>query len=139
MILQLNIVGGLLVVLALAHGFFPAYFDWKRELKPLSLINRQMMEIHTLFVALTVLLMGLLCLTSAQELVETPFGRKVTAGLFVFWLVRLLIQFVGYSATLWRGKRFETAVHVVFSLLWLYVSAVFFVTAFFPESLFNTA
>ena len=123
--LQLEVIGGLLVVLALLHAGFAWYFDWRRELAVVSLINREMMYVHTFFVALAVLLMGGLCLTSAAELVGTPLGRRVALGLGLFWLARLLIQFFGYSATLWRGKRFETIVHVVFSLLWAYVSGIF--------------
>lgn len=123
--LQLEFIGALLVVLALLHAGFAWYFDWRREFAVVSLLNRQMMYVHTFFVALAVLLMGLLCLTSAAELAGTPLGRRVALGLGVFWLARLLIQFFGYSAELWRGKRFETIVHVVFSLLWAYVSGIF--------------
>ncbi|WP_223650127.1 hypothetical protein [Hymenobacter psoromatis] len=123
--LQLELIGGLLVALALLHAGFGRYFHWRRELAPLSLINRQLMHVHTFFVALAVGLMGVLCLTSAAELVGTPLGRRVALGLGLFWLARLLAQFFGYSAALWRGKRFETIIHVLFSVLWTYVSAVF--------------
>ncbi len=123
--LQLEFIGALLVVLALLHGGFARYFGWRREFATVSLINRQMMYVHTFFIALAVLLMGLLCLTSAAELVGTALGRRVALGLGVFWLARLLVQFFGYSATLWRGKRFETVIHVLFSLLWAYLSGVF--------------
>ena len=77
---QLRIVGVLLVGLALLHAGFPRYFNWAGELKPLSLINRQMVYVHTLFIALVVLLMGLLCLTSAADMVGTPLGRKLALG-----------------------------------------------------------
>ncbi|HWA24115.1 MAG TPA: hypothetical protein VG734_00465 [Lacunisphaera sp.] len=80
---------------------------------------------HTFFIALVVFLMGLLCLTSPAELSGTPLGKRVTVGLAGFWLIRLLVQFFGYSSELWRGKRLETAVHVVFSALWAYLTAVF--------------
>ncbi|TLM97222.1 hypothetical protein FDY95_03160 [Hymenobacter jeollabukensis] len=129
MILQVRLLGLLLLLLAVAHAGFPRYFNWAGELRTLSLINRQMMYIHTLFVALGVLLMGLLCLTSAPELVATALGRRVCLGLGLFWLARLLVQFVGYSPALWRGRRFETVVHVVFALLWAYLTVVFFVVA----------
>lgn len=125
MTLQLELIGALLVVLALLHVAFARYFDWRREFAVVSLINRQMMYVHTFFVAFTVGLMGLLCLTSAAELVGTPLGRRVALGLGVFWLARLLIQFFGYSARLWRGKRFETIIHVLFSVLWTYLTVVF--------------
>ena len=84
-----------------------------------------MMYVHTLFIALLVLLTGLLCLGYTSDLVHTPLGRVVCLGLGIFWFVRLVVQFVGYSAELWRGKRFETAVHVAFSLFWLYLTVVY--------------
>lgn len=122
---QLELIGFALVGLALLHVPFARYFKWRQEFAAVSLINRQMMYVHTFFIAFTVLLMGLLCLTSAAELIATPLGHKLALGCGAFWLARLLIQFFGYSATLWRGKRFETAVHVVFSGLWAYLSIVF--------------
>ena len=125
MVLQLRIIGFGLVVLALLHGAFARYFNWRTDFAPVSLINRQMMYVHTFFIAFTVLLMGLLCLSSAPELVGTPLGRRVALGCGGFWLARLLIQFFGYSPELWRGKRFETGVHVVFIGFWSYLSAVF--------------
>ena len=125
MVTQLRVIGFFLVLLALLHAGFARYFNWRREFAPVSLINRQMMYVHTFFVAFTVLLMGLLCLSSAPELVDTPLGRRVALGCGVFWLARLLVQFVGYSPQLWRGKRFETIVHVIFAAGWAYLSAVF--------------
>tara|TARA_R110000737_G_scaffold217581_1_gene233983 strand:- start:720 stop:905 length:186 start_codon:yes stop_codon:yes gene_type:complete len=44
---HLKIIGVLLMALALVHIIFPKYFNWKEELKSLSLINKQMMTIHT--------------------------------------------------------------------------------------------
>ena len=35
--------------------------------------------------AFPVLLMGLLCITSSDELISTPFGRRIALGLGVFW------------------------------------------------------
>ena len=125
MLLQLRIIGFALIVLALLHAAFARYFNWRTEFAPVSLINRQMMYVHTFFVAFMVLLMGVLCLTSAPDLVGTPLGRRVALGCGVFWLARLLIQFFGYSPELWRGKRFETGVHVIFIGFWSYLSAVF--------------
>jgi hypothetical protein len=123
--IHLKIIGLLLLLLAAVHVVFPRYFRWREELPALSLINRQMMTIHTFFLALVVGLMGLLCWTSAPELVSTPLGRRLCLGLGVFWGIRLIVQFVGYSSELWRGKAFETVVHVVFIILWTYLAGVF--------------
>ncbi len=124
--LQLKIIGVLLMVLALVHGIFPKYFDWKNDLKPLILINKEIMYVHTFFIALTVFLMGILCFTSSNELVHTELGKRISLGFSVFWGVRLFVQFFGYSSELWKGKQFETIVHIVFSILWTYLTAIFF-------------
>lgn len=128
--IHFKIIGILLIALALAHVIFPKYFNWDEELKSLSLINRQMMTVHTFFIALTVLLMGLLCLTSSTEIIETNLGKKISLGLGLFWTARLFIQFFGYSPELWKGKKFETFMHILFSLLWTYISIIFLATYF---------
>ena len=122
---HLKIIGVLLIGLALSHAFFPRHFRWKEELVSLSLLTRQIMYVHTLFIALVVFLMGLLCVTSADQLTGTMLGKRVSLGMGVFWITRLLVQFFGYSSELWKGKRFETGVHIVFSALWIYFSAIF--------------
>jgi len=122
---HLEIIGIILILLAAIHIAFPQYFNWKKELGSLRLINRQMMYVHTFFIAFTVFLMGLLCLTSATELTFTPLGKKISLGLSLFWVTRLLFQFFGYSSLLWKGKNFETIVHITFTCLWIYFSIVF--------------
>lgn len=127
---HLKVIGSIMIALALIHGVFPKHFDWKTELRPLSLLNRQVMYVHTLFIAVVVLLMGILCLTSPQEIVETNLGRKIALGLGFFWFLRLVIQFFGYSSELWRGKTFETTIHIIFSMFWTYFSVIFFLIYF---------
>ena len=128
--LHLRITGVLLILLALTHVVFPRYFKWRAQLALISHINRQMVYIHTFFIAFTVLLMGLLCLTSAAEMITTKIGKNISLGLGVFWLVRLSIQFVGYSSLHWKGKPFETKIHVLLLVLWTYLSAVFLLVYF---------
>ena len=123
--LHLKIIGILLIALGLAHAAFPRYFAWKKDLAGLSPINRQMLYVHTFFIALAVLLMGLLCSTSSADIVATPLGRRIALGLALFWTARLVVQFFGYSPDLWRGKRFETAVHIGMAIVWAYLSVAF--------------
>ncbi|MGY8909704.1 MAG: hypothetical protein ACKVIG_07580 [Flavobacteriales bacterium] len=130
MSLQIQIIGVLLMLLALIHIGFPKYFKWKLELKSLSLINSQMMTTHTFFIALTVFLMGLLCVTSSTELIETTLGKKISLGLGIFWLIRLFFQMFVYSSLLWKGKKFETTMHILFTLFWIYMSSLFLLIYF---------
>ena len=126
--IHLKIVGSLLIALSLMHIIIPKYFKWEQELTSVSLITKQILYVHTFFIAFIVLLMGLLCLSYSHELLYDPFGRVISLGLFGFWLTRLIFQFLVYSPKVWRGKRFETVMHVVFAATWLYFSAVFLLT-----------
>ncbi len=125
LIQHIRILGGLLIVLALLHLIFPTYFNWKKDLKSLSLSNRQMMIVHTFFIALIVFLMGLLFVYAAPDIVNSQLGKTMSLGIAIFWTCRLVIQFFGYSSELWRNKVFETYAHVGFSFLWIYLSVVF--------------
>ncbi|MFK7810993.1 MAG: hypothetical protein AB8B59_00775 [Maribacter sp.] len=125
---HLKIIGFLLMILAMVHIIFPKYFSWKEELKKLSLVNRQMMQVHTFFVALVVFLIGLLCITSYSELINTALGKRIALALSIFWGIRTLFQFFVYSPKLWKGKTFETIVHIVFSVFWMYLTVIFYLT-----------
>src|SRR5215213_3969682 len=127
---HLKIIGIFLILLALLHLIFPKYFNWKQELSSLSLVNRQIMYVHIFFIAFIVFLMGLLCISSSTDFTSSILGKRMSLVLGVFWSIRLYIQFFGYSSKLWRGKLFETSVHIVFSILWVYLSTVFFLVYF---------
>lgn len=113
------------MILAFVHVIFPRYFNWKEDLKDLMIMNRQMLKVHAFFIALTVFLIGLLCFTSATELTSTPLGKKISLGLAVFWSIRLFSQFFVYSPEIWKGKKFETTMHVLFGFFWVYLCYVF--------------
>lgn len=126
---HLKIIGSILIPLGFVHVIFPRYFKWETELMGLSLINRQMMKVHAFFIALVVSLMGLLCIISASEIIQTPLGKTISIGMAIFWGTRALFQFFVYSPKLWRGKTFETLVHVVFSMVWIYIASIFIILA----------
>ena len=128
--IHLKLIGILLGILSLIHIVFPRYFNWKEELDRISLINRQMMKVHTFFISLMVLFMGLLCFFEAGALIHTDLGNKLCIGMAVFWTIRFAFQFFGYSAATWKGKRLETTVHVVFTLFWTYLCIVFWAVPF---------
>lgn len=114
-----------MVLLASMHIVIPRYFKWEKELAAASIITRQILYVHTFFIAFIVLLMGLLCIRHTGDLLHTSLGQQICLGLFLFWCTRLVFQFLVYSSQTWKGKRFETIMHVVFSGLWLYFSGVF--------------
>lgn len=125
LVFNLKIIGVLLFVLGVTHAWFPRYFQWKQDLAPLSLMNRQMMYGHTFFIALTVIAVGALSFFCPGELITTALGKKLALGLCVFWGLRGFFQLFFYSSELWKGKQFETMMHVLFTIFWFYMAAVF--------------
>lgn len=123
----IQLSGIFLVILALIHIDFPNRFQWKNELQSLSLINRQMMQIHTFFIALTVGLMGILSFAFAFDICHTPLGKYISLGMGIFWTIRLFFQWFVYSMKLWKGKTFETSMHVIFTALWIFLSVIHWV------------
>jgi hypothetical protein len=124
--LHLKTIGLLCIGMGLIHVIFPKYFNWEKDLQSISLINKQLMYVHAFFIGLIVLLIGVFCIYSSEDIIHTKLGKQLALGLFIFWFIRLLFQFFVYSPKLWKGKLFETSVHIIFSCLWTYFSSVFF-------------
>lgn len=127
---HIRIAGIISILLAMIHIFFPSYFQWKKHLEKWRLIDRQIMLVHTFFVALMILLTGILSMLSATALHTTTLGHHVTLGLGIFWLVRLYFQLFVYSSKLWKGKQWETSIHIIFLLLWVFMSSVYLFNAY---------
>ena len=123
---HLRLAGALQLALAALHPYFPRRFDWEHELPRLSLLNRQMFAVHTFFIAVVLLMFGALSLFAPAALLQpTSLSRLVLGGLAAFWAARVLVQWFVYDSRLWRGNAFNTRVHVLFSALYLYLSAVY--------------
>jgi hypothetical protein len=122
----LRIAGLLLLGLSASHAFFPGRLGWKEDLARLTPLNRQIFLVHTFFIVLVVTMMGILSLAFAGELLApSPLARVVLAGLTLFWGARLVVQWFVYDKSLWKGNRLNTVVHVVFTVLWTYLTAVY--------------
>ena len=124
--LHLRIVGSIMLMLVLLNLYVPRRFAWRQELRRLSLFTRQVFIVHAGFILFTLTMFGVLSLAFTSALLEpTRLGRLVLGGLALFWLARLIVQWCVYSPALWRGKRFETTVHFVFTGLWIYFCSTY--------------
>jgi hypothetical protein len=125
LLLNLRTVGVVLAGLVVVNLFVPARFGWHTEMARLSLVNRQIFQAHSVFLILTLALFSALLLTCADALLEpTRLSRAVLAGLTIFWALRMGMQWFFYSPAIWRGNRFFTTLHVVFSVTWIYMTGV---------------
>ena len=124
--LHLRIVGVLLLALIVLNLYVPRRFNWRGELASLSLLNRQIFQVHAAFICVILAMFATLALFFTDELLEpTRLARAVLALLAIFWSLRLLTQWFVYDRRLWRGKTFETIVHFIFTGVWTYFAATF--------------
>ena len=124
--LHLRIVGALLLFLFVLNLIVPFHFGWKQELKQVSLLTRNIFFVHSFFIAMSILAFALLCLFFTYTLIEGSMLATLVLGfLTLFWAIRLYMQWFVYDASLWRGHRFETIVHFVFTVQWAYFAAVY--------------
>ena len=122
---HLRLVGVIMAALVVVNLFVPRRLRWREELARVSLVNRQIFEVHTVFIVLILAMFAVLLITSADALLEpTRLSRLVLGGLTIFWGLRMLTQWFYYSPAIWRGNRFNTVMHGVFSVAWVYVTLV---------------
>ena len=114
-----------MLVLAALYPIYPRRFRWAEQLQRVELLTRQVFWVHIGFIVLLLVLQGLL-LAGFPRLVLAPNGAATAllVGMLAFWLYRLVAQLFVYDPELWRGRPTHMLVHVVFTLLWLAISAV---------------
>ena len=123
---HLRIVGGSLILLAIAHVYFARHLNWRLDATKLSPVNRQIFHVHTFFICMILVLTGVLALCIPEALTtRSPLARLVLIGHVIFWGTRLLFQWFVYDPTHWRGHRLNTTAHVLFTLLWLYFTLTY--------------
>jgi hypothetical protein len=124
--IHLRIVGSLLLALAGINLCLPRQLNWRRELRDVSLLNRQIFAVHAAFIALAVGLMGGLSLFYASHFTRpAPLAAAIASGMAVFWGARLLTQLFFYDPSHWRGNRARTAIHILVLLTLGYFTFTF--------------
>jgi hypothetical protein len=122
----LQIAGTGMILLALLHLPIGKLLRWREEARLLTPVNATVFHVHTFFICVVLVMMGLPCVLSPRIFLEpSEAGAWVTWSLAVFWTLRLFCQFFVYRADLWRGKRMETTVHWAFAVIWSALVALF--------------
>lgn len=124
--IHLRITGLLLLLLVVLNLYVPRRFRWGEEIQRLSLFTRQVFVVHAGFIVLILAMMGFLCLVFAHDLLApSRLARLMLIGLLLFWVARLAVQWLVYDARLWRGHRFNTVMHYLFTTMWCYFAATY--------------
>ena len=103
---------------AIFHVGFWKLLRWKTELKKVSLPNRAVMQMLNIQLIIVALFMAYLCFFFAKDLYSTNVGRAILGGMAVFWLVRLIGQFIFLRINN-KTVHFVTALIVIGIILFL--------------------
>ncbi len=88
---------------AVFHTAFWRLFSWGSQLPRLTPVNRGILQVLNLCLTFVFAAFGLLVLMYRSELLITPFGRAFLAVISLFWVLRLVMQFVFFSYRHWAS------------------------------------
>ncbi len=122
----LRIAGLGLLLLSILHIPIGRHLQWREDAARLSPVNAAIFHVHALFICVVLVIMGLPCLADPGIFLEpTRAGAWLSWSFAGFWTIRLYCQWFVYAGELWRGKRFETAIHWAFTGVWTGLAALF--------------
>lgn len=122
----LRIAGAGLLLLAALHIPIGRQLKWREDVRRLTPVNAAIFHVHTFFICLILVMMGLPCLLDPGILIEkSRAGAWMAWSISGFWAVRLHFQCFVYQPNLWRGKRLETTIHIWFTIIWAGLTALF--------------
>jgi len=82
------------IAFAIFHIYFWKLFNWKQDLKTLSIANRAIIQIANLRLIYIFFGIAVVCFTFPKELLSTKLGNVFLLGISLFWLGRTIEQFV---------------------------------------------
>lgn len=122
----LRLAGAGLILLAVLHVPISRHLKWREQALLLSPVNASIFRVHTFFICLVLVMMGLPCLVDPSVFLEySRAGAWLAWSYAVFWATRLFFQWFVYPTDLWRGKKFETIAHACFTVVWLSLAVLF--------------
>ena len=122
----LRIVGAGLIVQSFAHIHLHKRLKWSEEAARMSPFNAAVFHVHTFFICVVLVMMGLPLLVDPALILERSRpGAWAAWFLCIFWGCRLVCQFVTYKREWWEGKKFESAMDTVFTGVWAALTIIF--------------
>lgn len=79
------------------HALFWRLFGWREDLRSLTYINRQVMQILNLCLMAAFAIFAYVSLLHTAELLQTPLGRNLLLLVGVFWWLRAIEQILFFG------------------------------------------
>lgn len=116
----------------LASAMVPIALDWRRSLATLPLLLQQLFWVYGAFIVMMIVAFGTLTLMNLETLAEggTLLARSFCGLITVFWLVRLLVQFLVLDAKPHLTNLFYRIGYHALTLVFLFLVGVYGTAAF---------
>jgi len=114
-------------ILALLNLNIIRILDWKSEVERMPLLVREVFNIHTWFISITLTIFSVLTCRFAHEMASgnDPACRWLACAIGFFWAIRATLQVAYYSSSHWRGIPSRTAVHIFLLVVYSGWAAVY--------------
>jgi hypothetical protein len=96
---RLLFIGGILHFgILFASALVPRVLDWRKALRKLDPLSRQIVWVHGLFIVLVIIAFGVLSVGFPHELAGGGrLARAICAFIALFWTCRLVVQFAVFD------------------------------------------
>lgn len=126
LIILLRAAGAGMMLLAVVHIPMSRQLGWREDAARMSPANESIFHVHTFFVCVMLAIMGVRALFAPQIFIEHTVAAAWLSWTYaVVWALRLYVQWFVFPAALWRGKRFETIMHGLFTVIWTALTVLF--------------
>lgn len=109
-------------LVALLNLNLVSILGWKAEVSRMSTLVREVFQIHTWFISLTLFIFAIMTWRFGPVMIsgEEATARWLAMAIGAFWGLRAVLQVTHYSAAHWRGDSARTIIH--YTLLFVYAA-----------------
>lgn len=112
-----------------ASALVPLRLNWRRELRVLPNLLRQMYWVYGGYVVLAIVAFGAMSVFNSEELAGgTPLARGICAYIALFWGVRLLLQAV-FDANAYLTRWWLRAGYLLLTILFAAFTVIYTLAA----------
>lgn len=95
---KLVFIGGIFNLLfAIFHLLFWKLFKWKDELKSISFINKNIIQVLNLCLTFVFLIFSYISIVHTYEMLNSGLGISLTLCISIFWFLRSLEQIIFFK------------------------------------------
>jgi hypothetical protein len=128
---SIQIAGALQFIIAAANFFAPAKLHYHENLAKVSPIIRQIFTVHSIYIVLVLIGLGLICLLFPSDLCgASALGKFLCGFLAIFWGLRVVLQFTYYDRTVKQENPLGT---FCFGISFIYLATIFAAATLFGK------